>query len=249
MPTHLTIDYIAAWATFGTALGTIGLACATFVMAQKTQALAKSGQETADAAKSTAAAAERELELVRAQADAARRQTEAAEAALQASIKPLLVGVPLDYRPAAARDSRSMSRSASTDFSVRSGVGDQRTGSLSVPVRNVGAGVARGLSAVVTVARRDAIGEPVARGYAPSLIVAGEIDRVTFEDTPGPASVAAVTPLVRLLQSDDDLVVEVAYSDVAGRQEAATSLYLTTVGETHLVTSVEPGHERRLTTD
>jgi len=61
MPAHTPIDYVAAWATFGTALGTLGLAIATFVLATKTRALAKSGQETADAAKLTADAAGKEL--------------------------------------------------------------------------------------------------------------------------------------------------------------------------------------------
>jgi hypothetical protein len=69
------IEYIAAWATFGTALGTIGLAIATFALALKTRALAKSGQQTADAA-------EKELVLLRDQADATKRQSQAAEAAL-----------------------------------------------------------------------------------------------------------------------------------------------------------------------
>ena len=50
MPAHTPIDYVAAWATFGTALGTLSLAIATFVLATETRALAKSGQETADAA-------------------------------------------------------------------------------------------------------------------------------------------------------------------------------------------------------
>ena len=96
------------------------------------------------------------------------------------------------------------------------------------------------------------MGEPVARGEAASVIAAAEIGRIWFEDTPGPASVAAETPLVRLLRSDEDLVVEVASSDVAGGQEAATSLYLTKSGRTdraYRVTRVVLGHAPRLTAE
>ena len=84
---HTTIDYIASWATFGTAFGTIGLAVATFVLALKTRALAQSSQETADAA-------EQELVLLALQLDAAQRQSEAAEVALNASLRPLVIDVP-----------------------------------------------------------------------------------------------------------------------------------------------------------
>jgi hypothetical protein len=119
---------------------------ATFVLALKTRALADSGQKTASAA-------ERELALLGDQAEAVKRQSEVAEAALQASIKPLLIDVPLHSMQAGYVGSRS--GSAHTDFSVNSEImPEMRTGSLTVPVRNVGAGVARGLSAVVTVAVR-----------------------------------------------------------------------------------------------
>ena len=94
MAGHTSIDYVAAWATLGTALGTIGLAVATFTLARRTKTLADSGQETAVAAKATAQAAERELQLLRAQADAAERQSRAAEAALKASVLPLIADVP-----------------------------------------------------------------------------------------------------------------------------------------------------------
>lgn len=127
-----------------------------------------------------------------------------------------------------------------------------RIAHLMVPVRNVGAGPALGLAAAATVAREGTVGEPVARGEAASVIAAAEIGRIWFEDTPGPASVAAETPLVRLLRSDEDLVVEVASSDVAGGQEAATSLYLTKSGRTdraYRVTRVVLGHAPRLTAE
>jgi hypothetical protein len=130
-------------------------------------------------------------------------------------------------------------------------IGESRAGSLLVPVRNVGAGVGLGLAAAATFAR-DAVGNPVARGVAPSVLPAGELDAIRFADTPGPASVAAVTPLVELLQSGEDLVVEVAYSDVAGRQRSASSLSLrksTMTDRDYSVTSVEHSHPPRLTAE
>ena len=250
-----TIEYVADWATVGAALGTIGLAVATFVLALKTRALAKSGQETADAAKLTAAAAERELELLRDQAEALRDQSKAADAALNASVRPLLIDVPYHTtRTIQVQEKPGEKHPAEVEVSVIWGevALTARTGRLTVPVRNVGAGVALGLSAAVTVPREDVVGEPIARGNAPSVIPAGETEWVWFEDTAGPASAAANTSLVYLLESGADLVLEVAYSDGAGSQEAATSIYLTKSGRTdrsYRVDKVVPGHARRLTAE
>jgi hypothetical protein len=126
-----------------------------------------------------------------------------------------------------------------------------RVGKMVIPVRNVGAGVARGLAAATgLVIEQEAIGATVARGEAPYVIAAGESAAVWFEDAAGVASAAAETPLAYLLRSGADLVVEIAYCDVSGRQEAATSLYLTksgTTDRTYRVTGVEPGHPPRLT--
>jgi hypothetical protein len=87
----------------------------------------------------------------------------------------------------------------------------------------------------VTVARQDGGGEPVARGSTPTVVAAGEPGWIRFEeiveDAAGAAS-AAQTTLIRLLLSGDDLVAEVTYSDQAGRQKAAPSLYLTRSGRT-----------------
>jgi hypothetical protein len=84
----------------------------------------------------------------------------------------------------------------------------------------------------VTIAREDAHGSSVAVGVAPPVIAPGDDDWIRFDDTPGPASHAAVTPLVSLLLSDEPLLrVEVLYSDASGRQVTATSLYLAKVGD------------------
>lgn len=255
MLTHTTIDYVGAWATLGTAVGTLVLAAATFGLALKTRALAKSGKATADASESTAAAAQRELELLGDQTEAAKRQGEAAEAALSASVRPLLIDVPVHtMRTIQVQEQPGETHPATLDISViaASVFEDTRTAQLTVPVRNVGSGVARGVAAAVTVAGKDVVGSAIARGTAPSVIAAGESNWIWFEDTAGPASSAAQTPLVGLLRTEEDLVVEVAYCDAAGRQIAASSLYLTKSGRTdrsYRVREVDPGHACRLTTD
>jgi hypothetical protein len=196
----------------------------------------------------------KDVQQSRKQTNAMRRQSRTAEAALNASIRPLLVDVPRHtMRTIHVQERPGEKHPEELDVSaILASVGETtRTGSLVVPVRNVGAGVALGLAAAATF-DRDAVGSPIARGEAPSVIAAGEPDAIWFSDTPGPPSVAAETPLVRLLREDkEDLVVEVAYSDVAGRQESATSLYLTKSGTTdrdYRVTRVVPGHRPRLTT-
>jgi hypothetical protein len=93
---------------------------------------------------------------------------------------------------------------------------------LRVPVRNVGAGVARVLSAAVTVAD-ERPGGPVMQGGGPSVIAPGEHGRILFWGSPGSEHEPV---LRRLLDSSDRLLVEVPYCDLAGRQEAAVVLTL-----------------------
>jgi hypothetical protein len=94
---------------------------------------------------------------------------------------------------------------------------------MRVPVRNIGAGVARLLGTILTVARNDAIGEPlVSAAQVPSVIAPAEVGYLFFssESEPHPGAVK------RPVQSAEILVVEIAYSDVAGRQEAASQIDL-----------------------
>lgn len=133
---------------------------------------------------------------------------------------------------------------------VAAEIAEGRAGRLAVPVRNVGAGLALGVVAVAAFAQNPGR-RVVARAAAPSVIAPGEHESIYFADTAGPASAAAQTPLVTLLESKEDLVVEVVYTDVAGRQKAATTLHLTpddvTMPNTYRVTAVEPGHKQRIT--
>lgn len=225
---HTPIDYVAAYATTLTAFGTLGLAIATLVLALKTRALAKSGQQTAHAAA-------QELEILRGQADAAQRQSEVAEAALNASIRPLILDVPRESdrypRAFGPRDAQPGSDEApENDF----GIGftpDHHT--LVLPVRNVGAGVARMIAA--TVATEDSL----VHGNVPSVIAAGETDFVSF----WPVDFMAPEPfaLGRTI-----VYIEVAYSDIAGSQESATRFQLDPSAERfYVVAEVEPDVDRK----
>lgn len=247
--THITVDAAPAWATDGTAIGTIGLAIATFVLALKTRALAKSGQATAEAAKDTADAAKREIALLSEQTDAAKRQSEAAEGALNASVAPLLLDVPrhtirrvsLPYQSA-----RQALTPPEVDASVINAQVDEKTAYLIVPIRNVGAGIARLDEAFVTpeatVAGIDAV-----PGDTPSVIAQGELDHLAFvcdDDHPEGGS------LRQLLASGQSLVVEVAYTDISGRQPQATALRLVKSDQrdrAYRVDEVLPAVDLRLT--
>jgi hypothetical protein len=267
IPIHVvTTSSGGGFETFGwdslVAIGTLGLAIATLVLALKTRALAKSGQVTADAAQLTAAAAQQELELLRDQTDAAKRQSEAAEAALNASVLPVLLDIPqhtmfqLPTEITARLPYRQLGGPVPTevDLSVISATDSDDFPSLVVPVRNVGAGVALGIDAAVYMEADEGV---VVYGEAPSAIAVGGHDHVWFggpEERLGERAPVVVDQdaLRRVLRSGQDLVVEIAYSDVSGRQEAAASLHLTRSGRTdraYRVTRVEPRHERRFTAD
>ena len=85
-----------------------------------------SGKETADAAKLTADAAVRDLELLGDQTEAATRQSEAAEAALNASVRPLLIDVPLyTTRTIQVQEEPAKMGPADVDLSVISASGDE----------------------------------------------------------------------------------------------------------------------------
>jgi len=200
--------------TEATAVGTLALAAATFLLALKTKALADT--------------ATKELTLVEKQIAETQRQSVTAEAALTASIRPVLVDVP---RPTFRRGPKTTTlnpagfgtkSTADIDVSqIRSESADERL-YLIVPVRNVGPGPARVTAVTVTAAGEGQTGAPVAVGRGPSVIAAGEVAEVRFtaETGSGPAK------LIQLLRTDDDLVVEASYTDVAGRQGAASQLLL-----------------------
>ena len=203
-------------------------------------ALAKSSADTASAARA-------QIELLRDQTEAAKRQSEVAEAALSASVRPLLVDIPSHtMRPAQMApwnlDESGQPQKRELDISEIAADVTGRGAWLRVPIRNVGAGVARVLAASVTL--KHPIGGAVVSGTVPSVVVNGEYGRVLFWVPPG---FEENDPLTHLLRSNETLIVEVAYSDLAGRQETATSLTLSKTGPDYRVIDVEPEHPRRLT--
>jgi hypothetical protein len=165
------------------------------------------------------------------QTEEARRQTEAAEAALNASIRPLIADVPrgtlreaANYALYVGEQSRDRPDTRVVDVSViHAGVSQSGQTFLYVPVRNVGAGSARMIA--VGVADADAGEVKVAvPGRLPSVLAPTEVGVALFSDAD---SASDRVVLAVLLGTADALVVEVAYTDVSGKQEAATQLFLT----------------------
>jgi hypothetical protein len=194
---HTTIDYVAAYAATATALGTLGLATATYALARKTRDMAKSAQQAADAAR-------QELELLAEQADASKRQSQAAEQAFRASIKPVLV-----------QASQAPRGTISPEGEL-----------LVVPVKNIGAGIARFASAGVAYSFERQINiESVSpsqlmsewSSLEPAPLPQGEEGQVffTFETQPDG---------FHCLSSNRDLFVRITYTDLSGAQRA-TSLF------------------------
>ncbi len=241
---HSTIDYIAAYATLGTALGTIVLAIATFTLAKKTASLAESGEQ--------------ELALLRDQTQAAMRHSEAAEAALNASVAPLILDVPprtLRPGPLRTRYTERAGRSEEgklvtdrpdIDVSVITWDADRSPAWLRIPIRNVGAGLALLDAASLTVEGEDGSWNVLdaAPEDIPSVVPPGEIRQLVF--------VSEDTSLNAMVVSDDPLVVEVSYADVSGEQGAATILYVAKASKPrrHMyVRDVLPAVDHRLTAD
>jgi hypothetical protein len=146
------------------------------------------------------------------------------------------------------------------DLSVITANDSADAASLVVPMRNVGAGVALGIAAAVTVAREGAIGEPIVRGEPDSAIAVGDHGHLWFggpDERLGERATVIGDPeqrahLRHLLALGEDLAVEIAYSDASGRQQVATTFYLTKGGRmdrAYRVTRVVPRHERRFTAD
>jgi hypothetical protein len=184
----------------------------------------------------------------------AARGTEVAEDALAASVRPLLISVPRHTaRPivptAAERLALTMPGGVNlpteVDVSEIFSRVDAEGARLNVPVRNVGAGVARILAANVT-ARGDSDAAPVVPSTSDSAVIApGEHGYVTFEPDPRSEDNTLLTTLLAIEEAP--LLVEVAYSDIAGRQETATSLILQRHEDRYRVVDVSPDHTRRLT--
>jgi hypothetical protein len=213
-----TIVYIGAYATAATAFATTLLALATFVMAWKTRSLAKSSEETANQAV---------------------RQSALTEEALTASVRPLIADVPqptfseLLVSPGPDSNQTGAELGGTGHSSDETSVGVERVdvsritwhvvdddeAHLIVPIRNVGAGVARIVTAVVSVGIAQ---KPLVGQVAPRVLGREQIAQIRFKSDPDPS----VEDLGYMLKARADLTVEVAYRDVTGDYETATLLHL-----------------------
>jgi hypothetical protein len=214
----------STWASIATAVGTISLGLATFWLGWQTRNVAKTGDA--------------ELKLLGRQANAADSQSKAAEAALSASIRPLLLDVPRHTHREILTGPFGRGGLQPVDASVIYAVVSDSEVHLTVPVRNAGQGVALVTAAALTSIDAERVVRPVVTGGTPSAIAPREEDSVYFDDDDGPSN------LRHLIEVGGDLVVEVAYSDAAGGQLAATRLYLIRsgqVGRSYRVRRTEPG--------
>ena len=233
-----TITYISAYAVGLTAIGTIALAIATFVLARRTRKLAESGQATADAAQreldlltrqtdavtgQTEAVREQtevvgtQLDLLEEQAAAPRRQGDAAEAALSSSVLPVLAAVAVGtVGPYGGINPLQRQQDGSAVLVRRS----EGAVVLELPLRNVGPGLAKVINGFITRSLLQ-IEQTEPRYPAPiphgGIIPPNEIALFSF----GPNET-----LKQWVDSRATLIVDIAYTDVSGRQPAATQVIL-----------------------
>jgi hypothetical protein len=270
-----TISYVAAWATAATGVGTIGLASATYWLARKTRETAEAArdelkeavvqskaiEQQTQAVIDQAGSVNRQVEattqqvgLLREQAEAAARQTVTAEAALNASVQPLLLDVPygtiLRVPPSprktieAAKRGEPVQATESDASHIYWDISEHRT-MLSFRVQNAGPGAARLQSSYLTQAR-DLTPPLSVRNERQSVVAPGQLALLVFSSDDEPRD--ELGTLTRILESDEELLVEVAYSDVSGRQRTATRFYLQkSEGVIYRITRVEPLVEPQFT--
>jgi hypothetical protein len=225
-----TIEYVAAGATAATAVGTLALALSTRSLATKTTAVADASERTATAAVKEIRLLREQTEAVRVQADAAvqqtrsmRRQSEVAEAALLASVQPLLLDVPEGTLKDGVMPDPLGGGTSTFRFDrsrIQSSI--SREPHLTIAVRNVGQGVARVTQAVLGVPRQPR-GRPelLLRGEAPTALAPGEVADLKFTN-----SSASETDVASLMMDNLSLVVQVEYTDIAGRQPSSLVIHL-----------------------
>lgn len=231
MHSWFSVSHVVAYAAIASFICNAVLARATKNLATSTKNLAGAGDRTADAAV-------KELELLSTQARAAQEQSAAAQEALSASIRPLLMDVPLftmqpraltaDERLAYRDKPSEMPPYVSADVSpvvVETRAGGAQKPLLRVPVRNIGPGPAVMIAARLADAFPDLRGVPTANGVMQGVVAPGQIVGVEFEHqepTPG--------WLEELLTANRVLVVELTYTDIADRQETSTRLFISRDG-------------------
>jgi hypothetical protein len=241
-----SLTHVVAYAAIGSFICTYLLARATKKLANSTNELASSGDRTAEAAV-------KQLDELKSQTGAAQQHAAAAQEALDAATRPLLIDVPrFTMQPRAlTEDERLRYRNrthemppfAEEDASqilVELPSDDFPRGLLRVPVRNIGAGPAIVQAARLAQTPLDMRGDLRASGVMQSVVAPSQIVIVEFEhQEPKPGW------LGQLLGSDQILVMELTYTDIAERQLTSTRLFITgnandPARETFTVAQVEP---------
>lgn len=215
-----TVEYIAAWATVGTAAGTGMLALATFFLARRTTA-------EVTAATSQARASLEQVEI-------SQQQAKVAERALAAQTQPLLTDVPwgvaqlvAGYAMKPGSDSRSVLSSVfgpkEAHYRDASEVRvwlDQETRGVrfAIPVRNVGNGTAL-IQAVVFRFSNDAslTGFPASPVVPPREVTVLSLDLEGGDDPD-------VSVATQAVEQGTSFSVVTAYADSSGEAKRAVRL-------------------------
>jgi hypothetical protein len=203
------------------ALGTLGLAVGTFVLALATRRLAVSTDKEVKAVGDELDLSRQTLAAVQEQAAAARDEVETSRLAAEATIRPVLVGartakavrpdigdVQTAYEPVAwpgTNETRNIPIGTATAWE------DANTIYISVPLRNVGPGVALLRANALTLGDHRVSGVPSLGVVGP-----GETTRVQFNVA------RADDRSVALTEQSGSFSIEVAYTDAAGGQMSLT---------------------------
>ena len=238
------LEVITAVTTLATATGTLVLAFGTKTLADGTTDLARSTDVMAQATLHEVELAKEQVTAVREHAEAAQKQSTLAEAALNASIRPLLVEVP----PGMVKEVKAWNWFAfgvlgtqekqrdteKIDISrVRFKIdedGEEQTSEIdmTVPIRNVGVGPAMLRGVRLEVPLEDG-GVHIVVGRAEhSTLPVAEATNLLFEV---PYGTADWEPLRSAAERRANLTAEAIYTDLGGKQESRTLIHLKGTGE------------------
>lgn len=215
-----------------TAIGTLALAVVTYAMVTKTRELAGKTADLAESGRQAALTGDRQLQELKNQAVEARRQSNAAETALNASVRALIVNVPFGTGlkiplgpepPGGFRQTEPGAPDPTPPLDLAT-INDELNSLddalLYLPVRNVGPGVAVFVRDKTRVTL-DATRRPVVPGItAVDVLAPGEATYLVFRSD----AEREEGDLALILSKAEHLIVEVAYTDLSGRQEAATQI-------------------------
>ncbi len=209
----------------GVALATVLLAAATFYMAKKTRDMARSANLEAEQTRRMGESAERQAKAVSDQAVAAVQQAVASAELVQASIRPWVTAVPYSQRGSPNELPQLPGHISLSE--------DDRFIYLSVPLRNIGNGLALFVPSECYVRGRiEPRSDPVRLvSGRPSIAVLGldEITRLRFRiaKTSGAWSQLSVDRFAgREGGIHGEFFVEVKYTDAAGRQPTWATVHV-----------------------